>query len=170
MVTAALKLKDACSLEEKLWQCIKKWRHYSADKGPYSRSYGFSSSHVWMWELDYKECWVLKNWYFWTVVFEKTLESPLDFMEIKLVNPKGNQSFASGGQSIGASASASVLPMNIQDWFPLRWTGWISLCPKDSQESSPTQQFKSISSLELSFIYGPTRISIHDYWKNHSLD
>ena len=81
-----------------------------------------------------------------------------------------SQFFTSHGQSIGVWASASVLPMNIQDWFPLRWTGWISLCPKDSQESSPTQQFKSISSLELSFIYGPTRISIHDYWKNRSSD
>ena len=59
-------------------QCIKKQRHYFANKGPSSQSYGFSSSHVWMWELDYKETWVPKNWCFWTVVLEKTLESPLD--------------------------------------------------------------------------------------------
>ena len=58
-----------------------------------SQSYGFSSSHVWMWELDHKEGWVLKNWCFWTVVLEKTLESPLDCKEIKVVNPKGNQSW-----------------------------------------------------------------------------
>ena len=62
-----------------------------ADKGPSSQSYGFSSGHVWMWELDHKESWALNNWCFWTVVLEKTLESPLDCKEIKPVNPKGNQ-------------------------------------------------------------------------------
>ena len=81
-----------------------------------------------------------------------------------------SQFFTSGGQSIGASASASVLPMNIQDWFPLGWTGWLSCSPRDSQESSPTPQFKSISSSVLSFLYSPTQTSIHDYWKNHSFD
>ena len=64
-------------------QHIKKQRHYFANKGPSSQSYGFSSCHVWMWELDYKENWVPKNWYFWTVVLEKTLESPLDCKEIQ---------------------------------------------------------------------------------------
>ena len=78
--------------------------------------------------------------------------------------------FASGGQSIGVSASASVFPMNIQDWFPLGWTGWISLLPRDSQESSATPQFRSINSLVLSFLYSPTFTSIHDYCKNHSFD
>ena len=91
MVTAATKLKDACSLEEKLWQRIKKQRHYFANKGPPSQSYGFSSSHVWMWELDGKEGWMPKNWCIWTVVLEKTLESPWDSKEIQPVNPKGNQ-------------------------------------------------------------------------------
>ena len=67
-----------------------KQRHYFANKGPYSQSYGFSSSYVWMWELDYKESWALKNRCFWTVVLEKTLESPLDCKEIKPVLPKGN--------------------------------------------------------------------------------
>ena len=66
-------------------------RYYFADKGPYSQSFGFSSSQVWMWELDYKESWAPKNLYFWTMVLEKTLESPLDCKEIKPVNPKGNQ-------------------------------------------------------------------------------
>ena len=80
-----------------------------------------------------------------------------------------SQLFASGGQSIGVSASASVLPMNMHDWFPLGWTGWVSLQSKDSQESSPAPQFKSISSLVLSFLYSPTLTSIHDHWKNHSL-
>ena len=96
IVTAAMKLKDACSLEEKLWQPrqhIKKQRHYFANKGPYSQRYVFSSSHVWMWELDYKESWALKNLCFWTVVLEKTLENPLDCKEIQPVNPKGNQSW-----------------------------------------------------------------------------
>ena len=69
MVNAAMKLKDTSSLEEK--KNIKKQRHYSANKGPSSQSYGFSSSHVWMWELDYKESWGLKNWCFWIVVLEE---------------------------------------------------------------------------------------------------
>ena len=80
-----------------------------------------------------------------------------------------SQLYTSGGQSIGASVSATLLPMNIQDWSPLGWTSWISLQARDSQESSPTQ-FKSINSSVLSFLYSPTLTSIHDYWKNHSLD
>ena len=72
-------------------QHIKKQRHYLAYKGPSSQSYVFSSSHLWMWELDYKEIWVPKNWCFWTVVLEKTLESLLCCREIQLVHPKGNQ-------------------------------------------------------------------------------
>ena len=67
-------------------QHIKKQRYYISDKDPSSQSYDFSSSHVWMWELDHKESWELKNWYFWTVVLEMTFESPLDFKEIKAVN------------------------------------------------------------------------------------
>ena len=81
MVTTAMKLKDACSLEERYdepRQCIKKQSHYFVDKGPSSQCYGLSSSHVWMWELDYKENLAPKNRCFWTVVMEKTLESPLD--------------------------------------------------------------------------------------------
>ena len=70
----------------------------------------------------------------------------------------------------GVSASTSVLPINILGWFPLGLAGWISLQSRDSQESSPTPQFESINSLALSFLYGPTLTSIHDYWKNHSLD
>ena len=76
--------------------------------------------------------------------------------------------FASDGQSIGASTS--VLTMNIEGWFPLELTGFISLHPRDSQESSPTPQFKTINSSALSFPYSPTLISIRDHWKNHSLD
>ena len=78
--------------------------------------------------------------------------------------------FAPGGQSIRVSASASVLPVNIHDWFPLGLTGWSPCYPRDSRESSPTPQFKNINSLALSFLYSPTLTSTHDYWKNHSFD
>ena len=81
-----------------------------------------------------------------------------------------SQLFVSGNQSIGVSASASVLPMNIQDWSPIQWTGWSPCSPMDSQESSPTPQFKSINSSALSFLPTPTLTSINDHWKNHSLD
>ena len=84
-----MKLKDTCSLEEKLdkpRQIIKKQRHHFANKGPSNQSYGFSSSHVQMWEWDHNEGWVLKKWCFQIVVLEKTLESPLDSKEIKPVN------------------------------------------------------------------------------------
>ena len=81
-----------------------------------------------------------------------------------------SQLFASGGQSTGVSASASVPPMNIQDWFPLGWTGWITLNILESQEYSPIPQFKSINSSVLSVLYSPTLTSIYDSWKNHSLD
>ena len=80
------------------------------------------------------------------------------------------QFFALGGQSIEVSALASVLPVNIQDCFPLGLTGLMSLQPRDSQKSSPTPQFKSINSSALSFLYGSTLTSIHDYWKNYSFD
>ena len=71
-------------------QHIRKQRYYFDNKYPYSQSYGFSCSHVWMWELEHKEGWAPNNWCFWTVVLEKTLESPLDYKRIKPVNPKGN--------------------------------------------------------------------------------
>ena len=81
-----------------------------------------------------------------------------------------SQLFAWGGQSTGASALASFLPRNNQDLSPLEWIGWISLQSRDSQESSPTPQFKSINSSVLSFLHSPTLTSIHDDRKNHSLD
>ena len=80
-----------------------------------------------------------------------------------------SQLFAWGGQSTGVSALASFFPKKSQDWSPLEWTGWISCSPRDSQESSPTLQFKSINSLVLSLLHSPTLTSIHDHWKNHSL-
>ena len=92
MVTAVMKLKTLSTWTksyDKPKQCIKKQSHYFAKKGPSSQSYGFSSSHVWMWELNHKEGWEPKNWCFWTmVVLEKTLESPLDYKEVKTINAK----------------------------------------------------------------------------------
>ena len=96
MVTAAMKLKNTCSLEEKLdkpRQCIKKQRCHLTDKGPYRQSYDFSSSHVWMWRLVHKEGWAPKNWCLQIVVLEKTLETPLNCKDIKPVHPKENQSW-----------------------------------------------------------------------------
>ena len=81
-----------------------------------------------------------------------------------------SQLFAWGGQSTGVSASASFLPKKSQGWSPLEWTSWISLQSKDSQKSSPTPQFKSINSSAFSFLHSPTLTSIHDHWKNYSLD
>ena len=81
-----------------------------------------------------------------------------------------SQLFTWGDQSIGVSASASVLPMNTQDWSPLVWTGWISLQSKGLSRVFSNTQFKSINSSVLSFLHSPTLTSIHDYWKNHSLD
>ena len=76
-------------------QHIKKQRHYFSNKCLSSQGYGFSSSHVWMWELDYKESWEPKNWWFWIVVLEKIFESPLDCKEIQPAHPKGDQSWCS---------------------------------------------------------------------------
>ena len=89
-------------------QHIKKQRHYFASKGPSSQSHGFSSSHIWVWELDYKESWALKNWCFWIVVLEKTLESPLVCKETQPVHPKGNQSWIFIGRT-DAEAEAPIL-------------------------------------------------------------
>ena len=89
-------------------QHIKKQRHYFANKGQSSQSSGFSSSYVWMWELDYKESWVLKNWCFWTVVLAKTFESPLDNKEIQPVHPKGSQSWIFIGKT-DAKAETPIL-------------------------------------------------------------
>ena len=89
-------------------QYTKKQRHHFVNKGPHSQSYGFSSSHVWMWEFDHKEGWVLKNWCFWIAVLEKTLESPLDSKEIKPVNPKGNKPWITIGRT-DAEAEAPIV-------------------------------------------------------------
>ena len=97
-----MKLKDAYFLKQsydQLRQYIKKQKHYFVNKGPSSESYGFSSGHVWMWELDYKDSWVPKNWCFWTVVLEKPLASSLDCKEIQPVHSKGDQSWVFIGRT-----------------------------------------------------------------------
>ena len=116
-VTAAVKLKDACSLKEVMTNLdsILKSRDITLPtKVHLSQSCGFSSSHVWMWELDNKESWALKNWCFWTVVLEKTVESPLDCKEIQPVHPKGNQSWI----FIDGEAETPILrPHDAKNWL-----------------------------------------------------
>ena len=118
MVTAATKWKVFAPWKnsyDKHKQCIKKQRHHLAEKCLWSQGYGFSSSHVWMWELDHKEGWALKNQCFWTVVLEKTLESPLDCKEIRPVNPKGNQLWIFIGRT---NAEAPILwPSDVKSWL-----------------------------------------------------
>ena len=112
MVIVATKLKDACPWKESYdqpRQHIKKQRHYFANKGLSSQGYGFPTSHVWMWELDYKESWALKNWCFWAVVLEKTLESPLDCKEIQPVHPKGDQSWVLTGRTDAEAETLNIV-------------------------------------------------------------
>ena len=118
MVIAAMKLNDAYSLEsyEQPRQHSKKQRHYFA-KGPSSQGYGFFCGHVWMWELDYKESWALKYWCFWSVVLEKTLESPLDCKEIQPVHPKGDQSWVFIGRSDGEAEMPILWPPDVKSWL-----------------------------------------------------
>ena len=96
---------------------LKKQRHYFANKGSSSQSYGFSNSHVWMWGLNYKESWALKNWCFWTVVLEKTLESPLDCKEIQTVHPKGNQSWIFIVRTDAEAETPILWPLAAKNWL-----------------------------------------------------
>ena len=98
-------------------QHIKKQRHYFADKGSSSQSYGFSSNHVWMWVLDHKESWALKNWCFWSVVLEKTLEGPLDCKEIQPVHPKGNQPWIFIGRTDADTETPILCPPDVKNWL-----------------------------------------------------
>ena len=98
-------------------QPIKKQRHYFANKGPSSQGYGLFSSHVWMWELDYKETWVSKNWWFWTVVLEKTLESPLYCKVIQPVHPKANQSWIFIGRTDAETETPILWPPDVKNWL-----------------------------------------------------
>ena len=98
-------------------QHIKKQRHYFGNKGPSSQGYYFSSGHVWMWELDCEESWAPKNWCFWTVVLEKTLESPLDSREIQLVHPKGDQSWVFIGRTDVEAETPVLWPPDVKSWL-----------------------------------------------------
>ena len=109
-------------------QHIQKWRHYFANKGPSGQGYGFSSSHVWMWGLDYKEGWAPKNWCFWSVVLEKTLESPLDCKEVQPVHPKGDQSRVFIGRTDIEAETPILWPSDTKNWLlgkdPDAGKGW----------------------------------------------
>ena len=96
---------------------FKKQKHYFANKGPSNHSYGFSSSHVWIWELDYKEGWGPKNWCFWTVGLEKTLESPLDCKEIQPVHSEGDQSWVFFGRNDAKAETPVVWPPDVKSWL-----------------------------------------------------
>ena len=96
---------------------ITKQKHHFADKGLYSQSYDFSSTHVQMWELDHKEGWEPKNWCFWIVVLEKTLESPLDFKESKSVHPKGNESWIFIGRTDAEAEIPKLWPLDVKSWL-----------------------------------------------------
>ena len=98
-------------------QHIKKQRYYFANKGPSTQGYGFSSGCVWMWELDCEESWVPKNWCFWTVVLEKTLESPLNCKEIQPVHPKGDQSWVFMGRTDVEVETPILWPPDVKSWF-----------------------------------------------------
>ena len=91
--------------------------YYFANKGLSSQGYGFSSSPVWMWELDYKESWASKNWCLWTVVLEKTLESPLDCKEIEPVHPKGDQSWVFIGRTDAEAETPILWPPHVKSWL-----------------------------------------------------
>ena len=120
MVIAAMKLKDVYSLEghyDQPKQHITKQRHYFANKGLSSQGYGFSSSYVWMWEFDYKESWAPKNWCFWTVVLEKTLESPLDCKEIQPVHPQGDMPWVFIGRTDVEAETPILWPPDAKSWL-----------------------------------------------------
>ena len=121
MVTAAMKFKKMFAPWKKSYeqprQHIKNQRHYFVNKGPSGQGYGFSSRNVWMWELDYKENWALKNWCFWTVVLEKTLESPLDCKEIQPVHPKGDQSWVFTGRTDVEAETPILWPPHAKSWL-----------------------------------------------------
>ena len=127
---------------------LKKYRHYFVNKGPSSQGYGFSSGNVWMWELDYKESWTLKNWCFWTVVLEKTLESPLDCKEIQPICPKRDQSWVFIGSTDVEAATPILWPPDGKHWLigkhPHAWKVWSQeekgMTEDDGWMASPTQR------------------------------
>ena len=132
-------IKRCLLFGRKARQHIKKQRHYFAYKGLPSQSYGFSSGHVWMWELDYNEGWAEKNWCFWTVVLEKTLESPLDCKEIQSVHPKGDQFWVFIGRTDIEAETPILWPPDVRSW--LIW--------KDPDEKDWRQEEKGMTEDEM---------------------
>ena len=104
------------SYDQPIWH-IEKQRHYFANKGLSSQDYGFSSGHVWMWELDCEESWALKNWCFWTVVLEKTLESPLDCQKIQPVHSEGDQPWDFFGRNDAKAETPVLWPPHMKSWL-----------------------------------------------------
>ena len=96
---------------------LEKQRHYFAHKSLYSQRYGFSNSHVWIWDLDNNKGWALKNWCFWTVILEETLKSPLDFKKFKAVNPEGNQPWVFTGRSDAEAEAPLLWPPDARNWL-----------------------------------------------------
>ena len=144
MVTAAMRLR-CLLLERKAMtnlDSVLKSRDITANKGPYSQSYGFSSSHVEMWELGHKDG-ALNKWYFWTVVLEKTLESLLDYKEIQLVSPKGNQPWIFIGRTAAESWSSSTLASWCNSWL----TGEDSDAGKDWRQKKGRQRMRWLDSM-----------------------
>ena len=131
-------------------QQIKKQRRYFVNKGPYSQSYGFSSGHVWMWDLDHKENWEPKNWCFWTVVWEKTLESHLD-SKIKPVNPQENQSWIFIGRTDVEAEAPILWPPDAKNW----------LIGKDPDAGKDWRQEKGITEDEM--VGWHHRLSGHEF-------
>ena len=140
MLPAAMKFKILAPWKKSYdqpRQHIEKQRCYFADKVLSSQSYGFSSSLVWMWELDYKESWALKKWCFWMVVLEKTLESPLDFKEIQPVHAKGNDSWIFIGRTDAEVETSILSPPDAKNWLtrkgPVAGQDW------RQEEKKPTE-------------------------------
>ena len=152
----------------------------------YWQNNGFSSSHVWMWELDYKESWAPESWWFWTMILKKTLESPLDCKEIQPVYPRGDQSWVFIGRTDVEAETPLLLPPDAKSWFIWKdpdagrdwgqeengddrgWDDWISLQSKGlSRVFSNTTVHKHQF---FGFLYSPTLTSIHDFWKNYSFE